>query len=157
MLVNRQWLKMLVWQLCLSKGLLFSNSVIDSTSFHFPVEIAREAILVSILLPLAAFQSNGVEILERILDIGNTALMIATRYTIHLFLLWHNIDYIERLVEHKSPRQILLSSFVLSSFVLSSAMALHYRNTEVAIRGPVACVKDSPQPQIPLRLLTVVR
>lgn len=72
LLVTRQWLKMIAWQLCLKKGMLSSNAINGSMSFHYPVDIAREVILISRLLPLEAFQVNGVGILEKIFDIGCT-------------------------------------------------------------------------------------
>ena len=70
LLITRQWLKTIVWQLCLKKGMLSSSALDDSMSFHHPVEIARDVILVSRLLPLQAFQANGVGILEKIFDVG---------------------------------------------------------------------------------------
>ncbi|PVH86427.1 hypothetical protein DL98DRAFT_557011 [Cadophora sp. DSE1049] len=70
LLITRQWLKMIVWQLCLKKGMLSSNPITDSMSFHYPVDIARDVTLVARLLPLEAFQANGVGILGKIFDIG---------------------------------------------------------------------------------------
>ncbi|KAH6698091.1 RING-3 [Leptodontidium sp. MPI-SDFR-AT-0119] len=70
LLVTRQWLKMIVWQLCLNKGMLSSNATTDSISFHYPVDIARDVTLVARFLPLKAFQANGVGILGKIFDIG---------------------------------------------------------------------------------------
>jgi hypothetical protein len=70
LLVTRQWLKTIVWQLCLNKGMLSSDAITDSMSFHYPVDIARDVILVSRFLPLKAFQANGIGILEKIFDIG---------------------------------------------------------------------------------------
>ena len=72
LLVSRQWLKTIVWQLCLSNGLLSSTSTTESMSFHYPVTIARHVILASRLLPHEAFQANGVGILEKIFDIGSS-------------------------------------------------------------------------------------
>ncbi|CZR55952.1 related to transcription activator amyR [Phialocephala subalpina] len=70
LLVSRQWLKTMVWQLCVSKGLLSSASTNESMSFHYPVTIARDVVLVSHLLPPQAFEANGVGILEKVFDIG---------------------------------------------------------------------------------------
>ncbi|KAN0098915.1 hypothetical protein V8E51_014578 [Hyaloscypha variabilis] len=72
LLVSRQWLKIIVWQLCLSNGLLSSTSTIECMSFHYPVTIAQHVILVSRLLPHEAFKANGVGILEKIFDIGSS-------------------------------------------------------------------------------------
>ncbi|KUJ18823.1 uncharacterized protein LY89DRAFT_696272 [Mollisia scopiformis] len=70
LLVSRQWLKTMVWQLCVRKGLLSSASTNESMSFHYPVTIARDVVLVSRLLPPKAFEANGVGILEKVFDIG---------------------------------------------------------------------------------------
>jgi hypothetical protein len=70
LLVSRQWLKTMVWQLCVSKGLLSSISTNESMSFHYPVDIARDTVLISRMLPAKAFEANGVGILEKIFDIG---------------------------------------------------------------------------------------
>jgi hypothetical protein len=70
LLVSRQWLKIVVWQLCVSKGLLSSSSKNESMSFRYPVTIARDVILISRLLPPKAFEANGVGILEKVFDIG---------------------------------------------------------------------------------------
>ncbi|KAE8449311.1 hypothetical protein EG329_008212 [Mollisiaceae sp. DMI_Dod_QoI] len=70
LLVSRQWLKTMVWQLCVSTGLLSSVSTDESMSFHYPVTIARDVVLVSQLLPPKSFEANGVGILEKVFDIG---------------------------------------------------------------------------------------
>ncbi|KAF4628530.1 hypothetical protein G7Y89_g9619 [Cudoniella acicularis] len=70
LLVSRQWLKTMVWQLCVTKRLLSSNSSNESMSFHYPITIAREVVLVSRLLSPKAFEANGIGILEKVFDIG---------------------------------------------------------------------------------------
>jgi hypothetical protein len=70
LLISRQWLKTMVWQLCVSKGLLSSSSINESMSFRYPVTIARDVVLISRLLPPKAFEANGVGILEKVFDIG---------------------------------------------------------------------------------------
>jgi hypothetical protein len=70
LLVSRQWLKTMVWQLCVTKGLLSSSTTNESMSFQYPVTIARDMVLVSRLLPPKAFEANGVGILEKVFDIG---------------------------------------------------------------------------------------
>ena len=70
LLVSRQWLKTMVWQLCVSKGLLSSSATNESMSFQYPVTIARDVVLVSRLLPPKAFEANGIGILEKVFDIG---------------------------------------------------------------------------------------
>jgi hypothetical protein len=70
LLVSRQWLKIVVWQLCVGKRLLSSSTTNESMSFRYPVTIARDVILISRLLPPKAFEANGVGILEKVFDIG---------------------------------------------------------------------------------------
>ena len=70
LLVSREWLKTIVWQLCVSKAMLSSSSSEESMSFRYPVAIARDLLLVSRLLPQEAFEANGVGILEKMFDIG---------------------------------------------------------------------------------------
>ena len=70
LLISRQWLKTMVWQLCVTKGLLSSSTAHESMSFHYPVTIARDVVLVSRLLSPKAFEANGVGILEKVFDIG---------------------------------------------------------------------------------------
>lgn len=70
LLISRQWLKTLVWQLCLAKGLLSSTPVSESMSFYYPITIARDVVLISKLLPLNSFEANGIGILEKVFDVG---------------------------------------------------------------------------------------
>ena len=70
LLVSRQWLKTMVWQLCVTKGLLSSSTTNESMSFQYPVTIARDVVVVSRLLSPKAFEANGIGILEKVFDIG---------------------------------------------------------------------------------------
>lgn len=61
----------MVWQLCVTKGLLSSSSANESMSFQYPVTIARDVVLISRRLSPEAFEANGVVgILEKVFDIG---------------------------------------------------------------------------------------
>jgi hypothetical protein len=64
LLISRQWLKTMVWQLCVTKGLLSSSSREESMSFHYPVSIARDVVLVSKALNKEAFEPHGVGIVS---------------------------------------------------------------------------------------------
>ncbi|KAH8200991.1 hypothetical protein TruAng_004850 [Truncatella angustata] len=70
LLISREWLKIMIWQLCVSNTMLSSLSNEESMSFRYPITIAREVILVSKLVPLKALEANGVGILEKVFDIG---------------------------------------------------------------------------------------
>jgi hypothetical protein len=64
LLISRQWLKTMVWQLCVTKGLLSSSSRDESMSFHYPVTIARDVVVVSRTLNKEAFEPHGVGIVS---------------------------------------------------------------------------------------------
>jgi hypothetical protein len=64
LLISRQWLKTMVWQLCVTKGLLSSSSRNESMSFHYPVSIARDVVMVSKALNKEAFEPHGVGIVS---------------------------------------------------------------------------------------------
>ena len=70
LLVSREWLKMMVWQLCVTRRLLSSSTTNESMSFQYPFTLARNVVLVSQFLPAEAFEANGVGILEKVFDIG---------------------------------------------------------------------------------------
>jgi hypothetical protein len=64
LLISRQWLKTMVWQLCVTKGLLTSSSSNESMSFHYPVSIARDVVLINRALNKEAFEPHGVGIVS---------------------------------------------------------------------------------------------
>ena len=64
LLISRQWLKTMVWQLCVTKGLLSSSSSNESMSFHYPVSIARDVVVISRALNKEAFEPHGVGIVS---------------------------------------------------------------------------------------------
>ncbi|KAH8752691.1 hypothetical protein F5882DRAFT_484178 [Hyaloscypha sp. PMI_1271] len=70
LLVSKQWLKTMVWQLCVRKGFLSSSSSDESLSFHYPIVIARDMVHASRILPIKAFEADGIGILEKVFDIG---------------------------------------------------------------------------------------
>ena len=71
LLLSREWLKLVVWQLCLSKTLLSDSSMVEeSMSLHSPVSVARNVVLTTSHLPVKALDANGVGILEKIFDVG---------------------------------------------------------------------------------------
>lgn len=70
LIISRQWLKTMIWQLCVSKALLSSHSDEESMSISYPVTISRDVIHLSAVLPPAAFEANGIGIVEKLFDIG---------------------------------------------------------------------------------------
>ncbi|KAF4926582.1 putative sucrose utilization protein SUC1 [Colletotrichum viniferum] len=69
LLITREWLKVIVWKLCVSRTLLSGTDSEDSMSLSYPTTIARDTVLVSRLLPTKAFEANGVGILEKVFDV----------------------------------------------------------------------------------------
>ncbi|KAI9764292.1 MAG: hypothetical protein M1840_008583 [Geoglossum simile] len=70
LLISREWLKVVVWQLCLNKGLLSSKGQDECTSFRFPISVARSMMAIGQQLPVNAMEPHGVGILEKVFDIG---------------------------------------------------------------------------------------
>jgi Fungal specific transcription factor domain len=70
LLISRQWLRIMVWRLCVIKGLLSSSPTSDCLSFQYPIDIARGVVVVSHLLSPKTFEAHGVGILEKVFDIG---------------------------------------------------------------------------------------
>ncbi|KAJ6445336.1 2-oxoglutarate dehydrogenase [Purpureocillium lavendulum] len=70
LLISKQWLKVIVWQLCVTKTLLSTMSSDDSMSLCYPVTIARHVVGIAHSLPPQALEANGVGILEKVFDIA---------------------------------------------------------------------------------------
>jgi hypothetical protein len=70
LLISQQWLKTMVWQLCVTKGLLSSSAEDESMNFRYPIVIARDVVSVSKALGNKAFEAHGVGLLEKVFDVG---------------------------------------------------------------------------------------
>ena len=70
LLVTRQWLKTMVWQLCVARSFLSSATTHECMSFDYPIAISRDIAAISHLLPAKAFEAHGVGILEKVFDVG---------------------------------------------------------------------------------------
>ncbi|UNI23706.1 hypothetical protein JDV02_009510 [Purpureocillium takamizusanense] len=70
LLISQQWLKVIVWQLCVTKTLLSNSSPEDSMSLRYPVIIARDVVGIAHSLPSQALEANGVGILEKVFDVA---------------------------------------------------------------------------------------
>jgi hypothetical protein len=139
LLVSRQWLKTIVWQLCLSNGLLSSTSTTESMSFYYPVTIARHVILVSRLLPHEAYQANGVGILEKIFDIGSSLADVLLVHQIQTSALEIGPrDYLMELV------RILATDIEGSSKYLRLLATRADECLEVRLRGSLSFNSGSP-------------
>ncbi|KAM0327499.1 hypothetical protein ACHAQA_005787 [Verticillium albo-atrum] len=70
LLVSRQWLKIIVWKLCVSRSILSIANSEDVMSLHYPATIARDVVLASRMVSTQAFEANGIGILEKVFDVG---------------------------------------------------------------------------------------
>ncbi|KIM92962.1 hypothetical protein OIDMADRAFT_70691, partial [Oidiodendron maius Zn] len=70
LLVTRQWLKTIVWQLCVARSFLSSATAHECMSFNYPIAISRGIARIAQLLPHKAFEAHGVGILEKVFDVG---------------------------------------------------------------------------------------
>ncbi|KAF5009773.1 hypothetical protein FDECE_4046 [Fusarium decemcellulare] len=70
LLVSRQWLKVIVWKLCVSKTLLSIADSEDSMSLLYPAAVARDVVSELQLVPTQAFEANGIGILEKVFDVA---------------------------------------------------------------------------------------
>lgn len=78
LLISRQWLKTMVWQLCVTKGLLSSAKDVDeSMSFHYPVLIARDMVKAGTALRREAFEPHG----QGIVSLGHFAKTVNEKLT----------------------------------------------------------------------------
>jgi hypothetical protein len=71
LLMSRQWLKIVVWKLCVSQSTLsITGNSQDAMSLHYPAAIARDVVLATRLVSTEAFEANGIGILEKVFDVG---------------------------------------------------------------------------------------
>ncbi|KAH0425234.1 hypothetical protein CcaCcLH18_11068 [Colletotrichum camelliae] len=78
LLITREWLKVIVWKLCVSRTLLSGTDSEDSMSLSYPTTIARDTVLVSRLLPTTAFEANGSRHLGEVMDVGPIDILMET-------------------------------------------------------------------------------
>ncbi|KEY64578.1 hypothetical protein S7711_03640 [Stachybotrys chartarum IBT 7711] len=101
LLLTRQWLKRMVWQLCVTKSLLSSTTDEESMSIAYPITIAREAVIASNIVPATALEANGVGIVEKLFDIGCSladVLTLRPRLAVPVALEIGALDYLLELV-----------------------------------------------------------
>ncbi|KAH6689632.1 RING-3 [Plectosphaerella plurivora] len=71
LLMSRQWLKMIVWKLCVSQSTLSATEGSENAmSLLYPAAIARDVVVASRLVSTEAFEANGIGILEKVFDVG---------------------------------------------------------------------------------------
>jgi len=113
LLISRQWLKTMVWQLCVTKGLLSSSSREESMSLDFPVTIARDVVSASRILGREAFEPHGPGIVSFIEE-GQL-----TRLTGYSLKRYSTLAAPWRMFSSSTPIH-LMSMFPISSLVLET-------------------------------------
>lgn len=73
-LVTKQWLRLIVWQSSMRRGLLSSTAEDESMTFRYPIKIAHSLLNVISSLPTTSIEVHGMGIFEKIFEIGNTFL-----------------------------------------------------------------------------------
>ncbi|KAH8819839.1 hypothetical protein F5884DRAFT_27498 [Xylogone sp. PMI_703] len=105
-LVTQQWVRLLVWQCALRKGLLSSLSQNPSMTFKYPLEIASSLIGIVSRIPKSSIMVHGLGIFEKIFDIACSVIDVAST---------HNLD----LIELNTPDYIGSHTFLTFMQVLS--------------------------------------
>ncbi|KAF2867219.1 hypothetical protein BDV95DRAFT_631340 [Massariosphaeria phaeospora] len=68
--VTQQWLRMMVWQLCVSQGLVSSVAADPAMTFKYPLEISRDMLAMMQQFPQQAIEVHGVGLIEKLFDIA---------------------------------------------------------------------------------------
>ena len=58
--ISQQWLRTMVWQLCVSQGLVSSVSTDSAMTFKYPIEISRDLLSMTHQFPQQAMEVHGV-------------------------------------------------------------------------------------------------
>ncbi|KAI9839132.1 MAG: hypothetical protein M1819_003125 [Sarea resinae] len=69
---SQQWLRTMVWQLSTSNGYLSSTSTEESMRFSYPIEIARDLLLVTGHFSQQSMEVHGIGLVEKLFDVACT-------------------------------------------------------------------------------------
>lgn len=69
---SQQWLRMMVWQLSISHGLLSSTAADNAMSFQFPIEVSRDLLAATTQYSQQAMEVHGIGLVEKLFDISCT-------------------------------------------------------------------------------------
>ncbi len=69
---SQQWLRMMVWQLSISHGLLSSTAAENAMSFQFPIEVSRDLISTTSGYTQESMEIHGIGLVEKLFDISCT-------------------------------------------------------------------------------------
>ena len=69
---SQQWLRMMVWQLSISHGLLSSTAADNAMSFQFPIEVSRDLLSATSQYSQESMEIHGIGLVEKLFDISCT-------------------------------------------------------------------------------------
>ncbi|KAF2477284.1 uncharacterized protein BDR25DRAFT_45191 [Lindgomyces ingoldianus] len=68
--ISQQWLRTMVWQLCVSQGLVSSMTSDTAMTFKYPIEISRDLLSMMHQFSQQAMEVHGVGLIEKLFDIA---------------------------------------------------------------------------------------
>jgi hypothetical protein len=95
--VTQQWLRAVVWQLCVCQGLVSSVANDNSMTFKFPIQISRDLLTMTHQFSQPAMEVHGVGLIEKLFDIACclTDVVACTSFSPDAFALGPR-DYVSR-------------------------------------------------------------
>ncbi|KFY01294.1 hypothetical protein V490_00985 [Pseudogymnoascus sp. VKM F-3557] len=81
-LVTQQWIRLIVWQTALQRGLLSSTSPNPCMTFQYPLEIASFVLNITSTIPTFSIMVHGRGIFEKIYDIACSMIDVATMHKV---------------------------------------------------------------------------
>jgi hypothetical protein len=58
--ITQQWLRTMVWQMCVSQGLVSSVTTDSAMTFKYPIEISRDLLSMTQQMPQQAMEVHGI-------------------------------------------------------------------------------------------------
>ncbi|KAF1966937.1 hypothetical protein BU23DRAFT_307139 [Bimuria novae-zelandiae CBS 107.79] len=68
--ITQQWLRTMLWQLCVSQGLVSSMAADNTLTFKYPIEISRDLLSMTHQFSQHAMEVHGVGLIEKLFDIA---------------------------------------------------------------------------------------
>ncbi|KAI1497747.1 hypothetical protein F5X99DRAFT_353781 [Biscogniauxia marginata] len=98
--VTQLWLRVVLWQLRLRLGHLDEKNILNSRTYHYPLEIAKDLMLSTSDLPLDSIQVHGNGITEKFFDIACVVVNVLSRVPLEVArtAAENNLEYIRRLI-----------------------------------------------------------
>ncbi|KAF2109239.1 hypothetical protein BDV96DRAFT_242575 [Lophiotrema nucula] len=68
--ITQQWLRTMVWQLCVSQGMVSSVATDSAMTFKYPIEVSRDLLSMIHQFSQQAMEVHGVGLIEKLFDIA---------------------------------------------------------------------------------------